>query len=213
MCETSLKRLGTDHVELLYLHIPDGKTPIAESAGELKRLCEEGKTRSVGVSNCSVEEMEQFAVEYPIAACQPRYNMRQREIEADVLPWCIDHEVSVLAYEPLALGLLTGKFSADHVFAESDWRRNSPLFQGDAWTENLRLVEKLRTIAEDLGCSMAALVVAWTFHQRGITAALCGAKRPEQIRDTAAALKISTESLRAMESRFVEIGIPTQFES
>jgi len=211
MCEASLKRLDTDRVELLYLHIADGKTPIAESAGELKRLCDEGKTQSVGVSNTSVEEMEQFAAECPIAACQPRYNMLQRDIESDVLPWCIDHGVSVLAYEPLALGLLTGKFTADHVFAESDWRRNSPLFQGEAWRKNLDMVEKLRPIADDLGCSMAALVVAWTIHQKGITAALCGAKRPEQICDTVTALGIPLESLRGMESRFIDAGIATHF--
>ena len=213
MCEESLRRLGTDRVELLYLHIADGKTPIADSAGELKRLCDEGKTQSVGVSNTSVEEMEQFAAECPIAACQPRYNMLQRDIESDVLPWCIDHDVSVLAYEPLALGLLTGKFTADHVFAESDWRRNSPLFQGEAWHKNLDLVDKLRPIADDLGRSMAAMVVAWTMHQKGITAALCGAKRPEQIRDTATALEISFESLHAMESRFASAGVTTHFES
>ena len=213
MCEASLKRLNTDHVELLYLHIPDGTTPIVESAGEFKRLLDEGKTRSIGVSNCSVEEIEAFTTECPVAACQPRYNMLQREIEADILPYCCEKGISILAYEPLALGLLTGKFTADHAFAESDWRRNSPLFQGDAWRKNLNLVEKLRPFADDLGCSMAAMVVAWTIHQSGITAALCGAKRPDQIRDTLTALEIPTKSLHAMESRFVEAGIATQFES
>lgn len=212
MCQTSLARLGTDHVELLYLHVPDGKTPIAESAGELKRLRDEGKARCIGVSNCTVEEMERFATECPIAACQPRYNMLQRDIEADVLPWCREHDVSILAYEPLAMGLLTGKFTRGHVFAETDWRRNSPLFQGNAWTENLQLVDRLRPVAEDLGCTLPALVVAWTIHRPGITAALCGAKRPEQIRDTAAAMEISAELLRTMQRRLFEAGIDSHIQ-
>ena len=126
--EESLRRLEVDDVDLLYLHAPADDAPLADSAGLFRDLLAEGKTRAVGVSNLSVDQMETFAAECPFAACQVRYNRLQREIEADVLPWCRDHNVSVVAYEPLALGLLTGKFTRDHVFAEDDWRRRSPLF-------------------------------------------------------------------------------------
>ena len=175
-------------VDLLYLHAPAEDAPLAETAGFFRELLAEGKTRAVGVSNLTVDQMEAFAAECPIAACQVRYNRLQREIEADILPWCRTHDVSVVAYEPLALGLLTGKFTRDHVFAEADWRRQSPLFAGEAWTRNLDEVERLRALAAASGCSVAQWAVGWTITRPGVTAALCGAKRPDQIRETAQAM-------------------------
>lgn len=189
--EESLRRLAVDHVELLYFHAPADDAPLAESAGLFRQLLAEGKTRTVGVSNLSVAQMEVFVAECPVVACQVRYNRLQREIEADVLPWCREHSVSVMAYEPLAMGLLTGKFARSHVFAEDDWRRQSPLFAGEAWISNLDQVERLRPIAKALDCSVAQLAVAWTITRPGVTAALCGAKRPEQIRETAQAMSFA----------------------
>jgi aryl-alcohol dehydrogenase-like predicted oxidoreductase len=186
--QESLQRLQVEAVELLYLHAPADDAPLAETAGFFREALAEGKTRAVGVSNLSVAQMNTFAAECPIAACQVRYNLLQREIEADVLPWCRAHDVSVVAYEPLALGLLTGKFTRDHAFPADDWRRRSPLFCGDAWEKNLDAVERLRPAAAARGCSVAQLAVAWTISQPGVAAALCGAKRPEQIRETAQAM-------------------------
>ncbi len=183
--DEGLRRLGLDHVDLLYFHAPADDAPIAESAGVFAEALAAGKARAIGVSNLSVEQIEAFTAECPAAACQIRYNMLQREAEADVIPWCREYDVAVVAYEPLAMGLLTGKFARDHVFAEDDWRRNSPLFTGDAWEENLDVVDKLKPLAEAAGCSVAQLSVAWAVSQPGVTVALCGAKRPEQIRDTA----------------------------
>jgi aryl-alcohol dehydrogenase-like predicted oxidoreductase len=186
-CEESLRRLETDRVELYYLHAPDPKIPIAESAGELKRLLEEGKTRAVGVSNVDRAQLEAFAAECPLAAYQPPYNMLQRQIEADTLPWCREQGVSVLVYWPLMKGLLAGKLRRTDVFAESDSRRKYPMFQGEEWQKNHDLVDRLREIAAETGHTVAQLVVNWTIHQPGITAAVCGAKRPDQIRETAGA--------------------------
>jgi len=186
--EESLHRLEVEHVDLLYFHAPAEDAPVADTAGFFRELLAEGKIRAVGVSNLSVEQMEAFGAECPFVACQVRYNLLQREIEADILPWCRAHEVSVVAYEPLALGLLTGKFARDHMFAEDDWRRRSPLFSGEAWTRNQDEIDRLRPIAAACGCSMAQLAVGWTISQPGIAAALCGAKRPEQIRETAQAM-------------------------
>jgi aryl-alcohol dehydrogenase-like predicted oxidoreductase len=184
-CEESLRRLGTDRVELLYLHAPDPKVPVAESAGALKELLDAGKTRSVGLSNATVEQLREFSAVCPLAAFQPHYNMLQREIETAQLPWCRERGVSVIVYWPLMKGLLAGKLARDHVFDARDGRRKYPMFQGDEWTRNQDFLDELRPIAAEAGKSVAELVINWTIHQAGITAALCGAKRPEQIRANA----------------------------
>jgi aryl-alcohol dehydrogenase-like predicted oxidoreductase len=184
-CDESLQRLGTDRVELFYLHAPDKNVPVAESAGAIRDLIAAGKVRAAGVSNVSLAELEEFATACPLAAYQPPYNMLQRQIEADTLPWCIRHGVSVLAYWPLAKGLLAGKMGRNEVFAPSDSRRKYPMFQGDEWRKNHDLLDKLRAVAAQSGQSVAQTVINWTIHQPGITAALCGAKRPDQIVDNA----------------------------
>jgi aryl-alcohol dehydrogenase-like predicted oxidoreductase len=111
--------------------------------------------------------------------------MLQREIEAAQLPWCREHGVSVVVYWPLMKGLLAGKLARDHVFDARDGRRKYPMFQGEEWTRNQDFLDELRPIAAEAGKSVAELVINWTIHQPGITAALCGAKRPEQIRANA----------------------------
>ena len=126
-CEESLRRLGTDHVELLYLHRPDPDVPVAESAGALRGLMEAGKARCIGVSNFGVEHLEAFHPICPISAYQPCYNVLQREIEATTLPWCRARGISVMVYWPLMLGLLAGKLARDHgyVFGRKKTRRKS----------------------------------------------------------------------------------------
>lgn len=187
-CEESLQRLGTDRVELLYLHGPDPDVPVTESAGELKRLCDEGKTRSVGVSNFNVEQLEAFHQVCPITAVQPHFNMLQREIEADILPWCQAHGASAIVYWPLMKGLLAGKLPRDHEFVPGDGRAKYPMFQGDEWQKNQDFVDVLRKLAIEIGRTVSDVVINWTILQPGITAALCGAKRAYQISESAAAL-------------------------
>ncbi len=190
-CETSLRRLATDRVDLLYLHAPDPTVAVEESATALRRLVEAGKTRYVGVSNLTVEQMDRFQRECPIVAVQPPYNMLQRQIEKDVLPWCQQHHVAAVVYWPLMKGLLAGKLPRDHVFDDADGRAKYPMFQGQEWQLNQDFLDRLRTIAAARQVTVAQLVVAWTIQQPGITCALCGAKRPDQILETAAALKIT----------------------
>jgi aryl-alcohol dehydrogenase-like predicted oxidoreductase len=187
-CETSLRRLGTDRVELYYLHAPDPNVPIADSAGAIRELIEAGKVRAAGVSNVTLAQLQEFAAACPLAAFQPAYNMLQREIEAVTLPWCMEHGVSACVYWPLMKGLLAGHIRRDHVFPETDSRRKYPMFQGQEFQKNSDFVDELRLIADDAGCTMSQLVLNWTIHRPGITVALCGAKRPDQIRDNAAAL-------------------------
>jgi aryl-alcohol dehydrogenase-like predicted oxidoreductase len=187
-CEESLRRLNTDHVDLLYLHAPDPNVPIAESAGTLRELLQEGKTRAVGISNVTPEQLKEFAGVCPLAAYQPHYNMLQREIEQTHLPWCLANGVSVVVYWPLMKGLLAGKLARDHVFDARDGRPKYPMFQGQEWQKNQDFVDELRSIATDAGHTVAQVVLNWTCHQPGITAVLAGAKRPEQIQENAEAM-------------------------
>ena len=209
-CEESLRRLGTDHVDLLYLHAPDPQTPIRESAAELRRLLEEGKTRAVGASNVSVAQCREFAEVCPLAAVQPHYNMLQREIEADLLPWCARENVAVCVYWPLLKGLLAGKLPREHVFQPGDGRAKYPMFQGAEWQKNQDLLDDLRPIAVGAGVPLSALVLAWTMRRPGITAALVGAKRPDQLRENAAALEFepSPDQLSAIDAALAKRGTP-----
>jgi len=184
-CETSLQRLETDCVDLLYLHAPDPRTPTAESAAELARLMQEGKARAIGASNCTVEQLAEFASACPLAAVQPAYSMLQREIEQDLVPWCVAQGVAIVVYWPLLKGLLAGKLTRDRVFAAGDGRAKYPMFQGAEWLMNQDFVDRLRPIAAEAELSVAQLVINWTVHQPGITSALCGAKRPDQARENA----------------------------
>ncbi len=201
-CEESLRRLATDRVELLYLHAPDPRVPVADSAGALRELLDEGKTRAVGVSNFTTDQLDAFHQVCPITAHQPPFNMLQRGIEADTLPWCVAHQVSTVVYWPLMKGLLAGKLARNHVFAAGDGRAKYPMFQGDQWQKNQDFVDQLRRVAKAADRTVAEVVVSWTIHRPGITAALCGAKRAAQIRETAGALNfvLSDEDNRAIEA-------------
>ncbi len=187
-CERSLIRLNTDHVDLLYLHAPDPKVPIAESAGALRELMEAGKARSIGASNHTVEQLGEFQSVCPLAAVQPRYNMLQRQIEGDILPWCTANDVAAVIYWPLMKGLLAGKLPRDHQFAPNDGRAKYPMFQGDQWQKNQDFVDSLRRIASGMNKTVSQVVVNWTIHRPAITVALCGAKRAYQIEETAGAM-------------------------
>lgn len=187
-CDESLRRLGTDRVELLYQHAPDEKVPIAESAGAFLELLESGKARSIGVSNFSVEQMEEFSAVCPIAAVQPPYNMLQRGIERRTMPWCRERSISIMVYWPLMKGLLAGRMSRDIQLDAHDSRRKYPMYQGEEWQRNQDFVEELRKAAALTGHTVAQLVINWTINQPGITSALCGAKRPGQIAETAGAM-------------------------
>jgi aryl-alcohol dehydrogenase-like predicted oxidoreductase len=208
-CEESLRRLDTDHVELYYLHAPDLKTPIAESAGELKRLRDEGKLLAVGASNVTLAQLEEFAAVCPLAAYQPPYNMLLRQIEADTLPWCRRHGVAVMVYWPLMKGLLAGRIARDQVFGPDDSRRKYPMFQGEERRKNHDLVDRLQEIARRCGHSVADLVIRWTVQQPGITSALCGAKRPEQIRENAGASgwQLDGQQLAEIDQALAERGV------
>jgi len=208
-CDESLERLGIEVIDLYYLHAPDPQTPIAESAGAMKELLDAGKVRAVGVSNFSqISQYEAFHAVCPISADQPHYNMLQREIEAEQLPWCQQHGVSVMVYWPLMKGFLAGKLQRDHIWDPKDGRQKYPVFQGDQWDKTHDFLDKLRPIAARHGCSLAELVTAWTIQRPGITVALCGAKRPDQIQESAGAIEmvLTAQDLAAIEVAITERG-------
>jgi aryl-alcohol dehydrogenase-like predicted oxidoreductase len=190
LCEAdeSLQRLGIDRIDLHYLHAPDPNVPIAKTATAFRQLLESGKVRAVGASNCTTEQLAAFHAVCPLSAYQPHYNMLQREIEASQLPWCVANGVSVMVYWPLMKGLLAGKLERNHQFDPRDGRRKYPMFHGEEWVKNQDFLDALRPIAAETGTTVAQVVLNWTIQRPGITVALCGAKRPEQIRDNAAAL-------------------------
>jgi aryl-alcohol dehydrogenase-like predicted oxidoreductase len=207
-CEESLRRLGTDRVELLYLHSPDAKLPIAESAGALRALQTAGKTIAVGASNCTLEQLAEFAAACPIAAVQLPYNMLQRDIERKTIPWCRERGIAVTVYWPLMKGLLTGRIARGHKFDRRDPRRNWPMYQGEEWQKNQDFLDRLREAAALTGHTVAQLVVNWTISQPGITVALCGAKRPWQIEETAHAMgwQLTDQQLALIEAALVARG-------
>ena len=175
-------------IDLLYLHAPDPKVPVEESATAFAQLIDSGKIRTVGVSNLDVQQMEAFASVCPITAAQPPYNMLQRDIENDIIPWCRHHYISVINYWPLMKGLLAGKIRRGHTFDPNDKRLSYDVFQAEKFESAQRLLDGLDEIANTLGKTVAQIVINWTIHQSGITSTLCGAKRDWQIQETAGAM-------------------------
>ena len=186
--DESLARLGTDRLDLLYLHAPDPTIPIEESAGALRGLLEAGKARAIGGSNMTVAQLERFSAECPLAACQMPYNMLQRDIEDAILPWCRRNQVAMVVYWPLMKGLLAGRMHRGRVFSASDSRHKYPMFNGAEFERNLDFVDALRPIAARLQCDLPDLVLAWTAEQDGITSVLFGATSPDQVLANARAL-------------------------
>ena len=178
--EDSLRRLRTDHIDLYQVHWPDPKTPLEETARALEKLVKDGKVRALGVSNFSPEQMDEFRKFAPLATIQPPYNLFEREIEKDVLPYAIKNNLVVLAYGPLCRGLLSGRMTADRRFEGDDLRKSDPKFQQPRFGQYLKAVDDLKAIADKHGKSMLALAIRWVL-DRGPTIALWGARKPEQI--------------------------------
>jgi aryl-alcohol dehydrogenase-like predicted oxidoreductase len=188
-CRESLRRLQVNCIDLYYLHAPDPNTPLAESAAAFAELQQAGLIRAAGVSNFTLPQLQEFQAVCPVVAFQPAYNLLQRQIETDLVPYCLANNIAICSYWPLLKGLFAGKLARDHVFLPADGRAKYPMFQGEEWERNQDLLDELRVIARQTNKTVAQLVVQWTIAQPGITSALCGAKRPEQILESAAAMQ------------------------
>ena len=200
-CDESLSRLQTDYVDLMYLHRPDPNISISESAGAILEMQKTGRTRAAGLSNCTLGQAQQFHETCPLSAIQLPYNMIEREIENEFVPWCTENQISLCIYWPLMKGLLAGKIRRDFQFAADDNRLTYGQFIGGEFERNQQLLDELQTIADETQRTIAELVIHWTINQSGITAALCGAKRHWQIRETASTISapLSSQVLHRIE--------------
>lgn len=179
--EDSLRRLRTDVIDLYQIHWPDPHTPLEDTARALEQFRQAGKIRAIGVSNFSVAQMQAFAAVAPLAAVQPPYNLFERQIEADVLPWARAHSQVLLCYGALCRGLLSGRIRADTHFGGDDLRQVDPKFQPEHLPHYLEAVDELAAFARArYGKPVLALAVRWVLEQ-GRTVALWGARRPEQL--------------------------------
>ena len=180
--EDSMRRLRTDHIDIYQVHWPDPLVSIEESAEAMRTLFERGKIRAIGVSNFSVEQMEQFRRVAPLHVVQPPYNLFERGIEADILPYCRTHKIATFGYGALCRGLLSGRIHADTRFDGDDIRRSDPKFQQPRFAQYLAAVERLDRLAQQrFGKRVIHLAVRWMLDQ-GISTALWGARHPGQLR-------------------------------
>lgn len=189
--ENSLQRLQLDYVDLYYLHMPDNKISFSESIGELVRLKEEGKIRAIGISNVSIDQLKEANAYGDISVVQSPYHMLDRSGEEELLPYCIENNISFIPYGPLAFGLLGGGFTKDSKLDPQDWRNSLPLFEMNQFAHTIDIVEKLKVVAIQKGISLPNLALAWLLEQEGVTAVIPGGKRKERILENIKASEIS----------------------
>ena len=214
-CEQSLRRLGIEQIDLYQFHWPDygTGTPVEESWGVMGELQDEGKVRFIGVCNFPLDLLRQIEAVRHVDSLQPPLSMLNRHAREQLIPWCAAHGTGVISYSPMASGLLTGSFSRDGLerLAPDDWRRRAPMFTEPKFSQNLALVERLRPVAERLGCDLPALAVAWALAVPGVTAAIVGARRPAQVDSwvPAAELELSQDDLGEVERAIADTGAGT----
>jgi aryl-alcohol dehydrogenase-like predicted oxidoreductase len=187
--EQSLRHLGVEAIDLYQVHWPDHETPFEETGAALAQLKDEGKIRHVGVSNFSPAEMEELSRTVEVETDQPPFNLFNRGIEEDVLPWCREQDIGLLVYGPLSHGLLSGNFDPSKL-DDGDWRNGHAPFAGDALERNLESVERLKEFAGARGCTLPQLAVAWVLAQPGVQVAITGARRPAHVEGIAPAADI-----------------------
>jgi aryl-alcohol dehydrogenase-like predicted oxidoreductase len=198
--EESLRRLQTDCIDLYQTHWQDSTTPIEDTMATLLDLKQEGKIRAIGVSNATSEHMDQYRALGPIDSDQEKFSMLDQEIREDQLPYCHQHGIAILAYSPLAQGLLTGKMGPDREFEEGDQRRNNARYSVENRRRVADMLQAFEPIAEKHGGTLAQAVIAWTFHQDGVTHVLCGARHVGQAQENAQAglIELGAKDLQIM---------------
>lgn len=202
-CDRSLQNLQTDYIDIYQIHWPAGSfkteiVPIEETMSALNKLKEQGKIRAIGVSNFSRPQLEEAAQYGRIDSLQPAYSLFWRQIEQDIMPYCVDNDISILAYSSLAQGLLTGKFGLDHQFAEGDNRVDNKLFQGENYQRAQSALSQLRSIAQRHNCTLAQLALAWLIAQPQSNA-IAGARNAQQVIDNAKATQVQLSSAQLQE--------------
>lgn len=205
-CDRSLKNLQTDYIDLYQIHWPTGAfnteiVPIAETMEALNSLQQQGKIRAIGVSNFSRDQLAEAMQYGRIDSLQPPYNLFWRGVEQDLMPYCVEQNISIIAYSPLAQGLLTGKFKADHQFQEGDIRLKNKLFKGENYVRAQAALDQLQPIANRYGCTLGQLAIAWLIAQPQ-TSAIVGARNSDQAKQNteAATVQISPDDLAQIDA-------------
>ena len=208
-CENSLRRLNTDYIDLYQIHWPNPDKDIEEGWSEVLELINEGKVRYGGVSNFNISQLKRIEKISIPTSLQPPYSMFERDVETDILDYCKEKKIGVVAYSPLQVGLLTGKFSKERVanLPNDDWRKTkNQHFKEPLLSINLDCVEELKHVADKCNMILSQLAVAWVLRREEVTSAIVGARRPSQIEETARAgdMSISSESLKEIETLLEE---------
>ena len=182
-CESSLERLGIDAIDLYQIHWPIPDDEVEEGWSTLAELKEEGLVRHIGASNFSVGQLERAESISPVEALQPPYSLLDRDVEAEILPYCEEHGIGVIVYSPMSSGLLTGRMTRERIASlpDDDWRRQSARFREPELSRALGLVERVKAVAERHGVSPGAVAVAWTLRHPAVHGAIVGFRRPDQV--------------------------------
>ncbi|MET0399205.1 MAG: aldo/keto reductase [Longimicrobiaceae bacterium] len=203
-CDASLRRLGTDHIDLYYQHRVDTQVPIEETVGAMAELVAAGKVLHVGLSEAAPDTLRRAHAVHPVTALQTEYSLWSREPEAELIPVCRELGIGFVPYSPLGRGFLTGQIRTPDDLAADDFRRSNPRFQGDNFARNLELVETVRAIAADKGCTPAQLALAWVLAQGEDLVPIPGTRSPERLEENAAAAEValSAAELARLEEAF-----------
>ncbi|GAA6621038.1 aldo/keto reductase [Scytonema sp. NUACC26] len=191
VCDASLQRLGVDYIDLFYQHRVDKTVPIEETVGAMAELVEQGKVRYLGLSEASPETIRRAHAVHPISALQSEYSLWERNPEKQVLPTVRDLGIGFVPYSPLGRGFLTGQVKRAEEFAEDDYRRHDPRFQGENFESNMRIVEQVKQIAQSKGATPGQIALAWLLHQGNDIVPIPGTKRKAYVEENAAAAEIS----------------------
>lgn len=193
-CENSLKRLGTDYIDLYQIHWPDITTPIAETMEAISQLIQSGKVRYAGVCNYNADQVREAAGAIELVSNQVPYSMVKRDIEKETVPYCMAHDIAILAYSPLERGLLTGKMKPGYKFTADDHRASLYFYKDENLKRVDAFLDKIKPMADEKHVSISQLVLRWTVEQPGITIALVGARNAEQALQNAASMDITLTS-------------------
>jgi aryl-alcohol dehydrogenase-like predicted oxidoreductase len=185
--EGSLKRLGTDHIDLYYQHRVDPNTPIEETVGALAELVADGKVRHIGLSEAGPETIRRAHAVHPVAALQTEYSLWTRDVEADILPLLREFGIGFVPYSPLGHGLLTGQIRTVEDFADDDWRKTNPRFTGENFQRNLRIVDEVQAIGAEIGATPAQTALAWLLTRGDDIAPIPGTRRVSRVEENTAA--------------------------
>jgi aryl-alcohol dehydrogenase-like predicted oxidoreductase len=211
-CDDSLRRLNVDYIDLFQIHWSDATTPVSETMEALQILIDKGKVRAAGVCNYSTELMAEANKSIKLASNQVPYSMVRRDIEKDIVPYCLNTGTGILAYSPMQRGLLTGKIKPGHKFNEGDNRPETPYFKEPNLSKINGFLEKIRPIADGHNASLSQLVLNWTIRQPGITCALAGARNPAQVIENAggASFSLTVEEMKTINQYISELQIVTK---